>query len=67
MSVYRGKIIGPHGQDPDHLVWVLVPQVSGVNSQLAQKPKHLNFVSEDTVWIAYEAGDFSRPVVLGPG
>lgn len=63
--IYRGKVTGLHGQDSSRFCRVVIPQVSGANSQTAQVPPgaRVPAVGSD-VWVVYEGGDLSKPVVI---
>ena len=63
--IYKGKVISTHLQDPTNLVRVAVPQVSGTKTQTARVGISDVIEPGDQVWVGYEAGDFSAPVVLG--
>lgn len=65
MTVYKGKVVGQHRQDPSRMCQVIVPQVTGSASQAAQvlATSRVPGIGE-SVWISYEGGDLSKPVVL---
>jgi hypothetical protein len=66
MSVYQGKVTGHHPSAPLSQCVVVVPQMTGVSFQVAKLPyglKHPPAIGSP-VWVAYEGGDVSFPVVL---
>ena len=63
--IYMGKVTALHEKTPDTLVRVVVPQVSGTQTQTARVAVIGTLTAGEQVWVGYEAGDFSSPVVLG--
>ena len=63
--IYRGVVAAFNSRDPNTLIQVVVPQVTGTRSQTARNAvTDTDLKAGDPVWVAYESGDFSKPVVL---
>ena len=62
--IYKGKVVAIHERDPRALVRVVVPQTTGSRTQTARLAGLPSVAVGDSVWVAYEAGDFSQPVVI---
>lgn len=65
-GVYRAKVSGCHTQAPLKMCFVVIPQVSGTTSQMAQLPTGLKTspVIGSDVWVAFEGGNHNYPVVM---
>jgi len=61
--IYRGVVAAFNSRDPNTLIQVVVPQVTGTRSQTARNAI-TDLKTSDPVWVAYESGDFSKPVVI---
>lgn len=63
--IYRGVISAYNSRDPKTLIQVVVPQVTGTRSQTARNAvTDSSLAMSDPVWVAYESGDFSKPVII---
>lgn len=62
--IYKGKVIALHERDSRSLVRIVVPQTTGSRTQTARLAGLPSVSVGDPVWVSYESGDFSQPVVI---
>lgn len=69
MSVYQAQVVGHHDYAPLKLCLAVIPQMSGVAPQVVKLPADTQAPPKigSSVWVMYDGGDISQPVLVGAG